>query len=118
MEVTGKIVKILDKVTGQKKDGSGEWQKQEFVLQTEEQYNNIYCFEVFGDKVDEFNKYQKLEDTVKVDFNVKCNEYNGKYYTSLSAWKVFKADVNAPAAAPTQVAAPATDDGFDDGLPF
>jgi hypothetical protein len=27
-----------------------------------------------------------------VDFNVGCNEWNGKYFTKLSAWKIFKAD--------------------------
>ena len=43
MEVSGKITKILDKVTGHKKDASGTWEKQNFVLETDEKYNNIYC---------------------------------------------------------------------------
>ena len=29
---------------------------------------------------------------VKVDFNVKTNEWKDKYFTSLDAWKVFKAE--------------------------
>ena len=111
MEVTGKITKILDKVTGQKKDGSGTWEKQTFVLETQEQYNKIYAFEVFGaekvgnlnqynkvgdtvkEKAEQFLQYNKVGDTVKVDFNVSTNEYNGKYYTSLQAWKIFKANL-------------------------
>jgi hypothetical protein len=94
MEVTGKITKILDKVTGEKKDGSGTWEKQTFVLQTQEQYNDLYAFEVFGaEKVGNLNQYNKVGDTVKVDFNVSTNEYNGKYYTSLQAWKIFKANL-------------------------
>jgi len=94
MEVTGKITKILDKVTGQKKDGSGTWEKQTFVLETQEQYNNLYAFEVFGaEKVGNLKQYNKVGDTVKVDFNVSTNEYNGKYYTSLQAWKIFKANL-------------------------
>ena len=98
LQVTGEITKILEKVTGQKKDGSGEWQKQSFVINTGEQYNNIYCFELFGDeKVENFNKYNKVGSKVKVDFNVQTNEWQGKYFTSLQAWKIFKADEEKPA---------------------
>ena len=74
MEVQGKITKILDKQTGTKKDGSGEWVKQSFTLETDEKYNNLYCFEVFGDeKVENLNKYNKVGDSVSVEFNVSTN---------------------------------------------
>lgn len=93
MEVTGKITKILPIETGQKKDGSGEWKKLSFILDNNAQYNNIFCFEIFGaEKVDKFNQYNRVGDVVKVDFNVNTNEWQGKYYTSLQAWKVFKSD--------------------------
>lgn len=102
MEVTGKITKILEKVTGEKKDGSGTWEKQSFVLETADQYNNLYCFEIFGkEKVDQFNQYNKVGNEVKVDFNVNTNEWQGKYFTTLQAWKVFKADAtNVPSFEP------------------
>lgn len=91
----GKITKILEKQTGQKKDGSGEWVKQSFLVETNEKYNNVYCFELFGDeKVENFNKYNKVGYLVDVDFNVQTNEWQGKYFTTLQAWKVFKSDVN------------------------
>lgn len=93
MEVTGTITKVLPIIKGQKKDGTGEWQKMSFVLDNNEKYNNIFCFEIFGDeKVENFNKYNKVGSVVKVDFNVKTNEWEGKYFTSLQAWKVFKAE--------------------------
>ena len=102
MKVTGTITKVLDKVTGQKKDGSGEWIKQSFVLETTEQYNNLYCFEIFGqEKVDNFNQYNKVGSVVDVDFNVSTNEWNGKYFTSLQMWKVFKSDGAAPEPLPS-----------------
>ena len=91
----GKITKVLEKETGTKKDGSGQWVKQQFVVETNEKYNNLYCFELFGDeKVDNFNKHNKVGDFVDVDFNVSTNEWKGKYFTSLQAWKVFKSDAN------------------------
>ena len=36
-------------------------------------------------------------DNVKVIFNVGCNEWKGKYFTSLSAWRIEKADIQEPA---------------------
>ena len=89
LEVTGVIEKILPLETGTTKDGK-EWKKQNFLLKTDEQYNNLYCFEIFGEeKVDNFLKYNKVGQSVKVDFNVGCNEWNGKYFTKLNAWKIF-----------------------------
>jgi hypothetical protein len=89
--VLGKISKVLDKVSGTSKSSGKDWVKQEFVLKTDDQYNNLYAFTLFGDeKVENFGKYNKVGDTVKVSFNVNTNEYNGKYFTSLNAWSIFK----------------------------
>lgn len=123
LEINGKITKVLAKETGQKKDGSGEWVKQLFLVETTEQYNNVYCFEIFGaEKVDNFNKYNKVGSNVKVDFNVNTNEWNGKYFTTLSAWKVFKYDGETSNGVPIPSAPfePAGDLNEDDhdSLPF
>ncbi len=92
MKVTGKIENILDTQTGTSKAGK-EWKKTSFVVKTDDEYNNLYCFDVFGDeKVNNFLQYNSKGDVVDVDFNVKTNEWKGKYFTSLDAWKVFKAD--------------------------
>ena len=48
---------------------------------------------MFGDeKVENLNKYNKVGDSVSVEFNVSTNEWKGKYFTSLGAWKIFKAE--------------------------
>lgn len=92
MKVTGKIENILETQTGTSKAGK-EWKKTSFVVKTDDEYNNLYCFDVFGDeKVNNFLQYNSKGDVVDVDFNVKTNEWQGKYFTSLDAWKVFKAD--------------------------
>ena len=114
MEAKGKITKILEKQTGQKKDGSGEWVKQSFTLETDEKYNNLYCFEVFGEeKVENLNKYNKVGDSVSVEFNVSTNEWKGKYFTSLHAWKVMKSESNQTPEQPQEQAGQ-----FNDDLPF
>ena len=110
MEITGKITKMLEPQTGTSKAGK-EWSKQSFVVETDEQYNNLYCFDVFGgEKVANLTKYNKVGDTVKVEFNVNTNEWEGKYFTSLSAWRIGKVESKAvePAAPPVS----------DTGLPF
>jgi len=95
MKVTGNIVKILETVSGVSKADKA-WKKTSFILETSEEYNNIYCFEVFGEeKVDNFIKFNKVGQEVDVDFNVQTNEYKDKYYTSLQAWKIFKAEAKA-----------------------
>ncbi len=91
MEVQGKIKEILELQTGEKKDGSGEWRKQLFLVDTETQFNNLYYFEIFGnDKVDNFIDHFNNGDSVKVAFNINTSEYQGKYFTTLSAWKIDK----------------------------
>jgi len=102
LEVKGKLEKILDVQSGKSKSGS-DWKKQTIIVKTEEEYNNLYAFEVFGEeKVDNLVKYNKVGDDVVVKFNVSTNEYNGRYYTSLSAWRIEKVaqastDIGVPA---------------------
>ena len=92
MKVTGTITKVLETQTGTSKAGK-DWKKLSFVLTTTEEYNNLYCFDVFGDeKVENFTKYNKEGDLVDVEFNVKTNEWKDKYFTSLDAWKIWKTD--------------------------
>ena len=117
MKIQGKITKILDVEKGQKNDGS-EWQKINFLVETDEQYNNLYCFEIFGvEKVANFQKNNNIGATVKVSFNVKTNEWQGRYFTSLQAWRVESiAQVNTPQPAPVEQSQPQQEQ--EDGLPF
>lgn len=117
MKVTGKLAKILEKQTGQKKDGSGEWVKQLFLVETDEQYNNLYCFEVFGDeKVENLNKYNKEGDNVTVEFNVSTNEWQGRYFTTLKSWRIEKAGLTINDT--KEIGDVLQADEIDDDLPF
>lgn len=113
LEITGILEKFLPIESGTSKATSKEWKKQNFLVKTNEEFNNTYCFEVFGEeKVEALTKYQKEGDTVKVVFNVNTNEWNGKYFTSLSAWRIEKSEIaQAPVAAKELNNEP-------DGLPF
>jgi len=86
MNVTGRLVKILDKETGMSKSNKS-WIKQNFVIETDAKYNPLICFDLFGeDKVDMLTF--AIGDTINVEFNLSSREYKGKYYTQASAWKI------------------------------
>ena len=89
LKITGNITKIFEVQEGTSKAGK-DWQKLNFIVEIDADYNNVFCFEVFGaDKVADFNKWNKEGSKVTVKFNVMTREYKGKYYTNLNAWNVF-----------------------------
>lgn len=93
-EIKGTIKTILEVESGTSKAGK-EWSKVTFVVANNEGYEGseqIFAFDIFGaEKVEDFLKYNKVGREVEVSYNIRTNDYNGKYYTSLQAWKVFGA---------------------------
>ena len=88
--ITGSIVHISD-IT-QLESGA---KRLSYMIDTGEQYNNIYQFDLYknadyADHVDNFVTYNKVGDYVKVEFNVSCRDWQGKYYTNLQHWKAEK----------------------------
>ncbi len=75
MELKGKIIDILPEEKGQGKNG--EWRKQSYIFETQEQYPKKVCAEVWGDKIDGFNIKNGEELTAKI--NIDSREYNGKW---------------------------------------
>ena len=76
--------------------------KREFVVEAMDgQYSQQIKFECVKDKTALTDGLQK-GDNVKVFFDIRGNEYNGRYFVNLNAWKVEKAGGggSAPAAAP------------------
>jgi len=116
MELTGKIIEVLELQTGAKKDG-GTWQKQQYVLETEGEYPKKVCFMVWGDNVDKFN-IQKGE-LVKVDLDLESREYNGRWYTDVKVWQCRKLDdpkkIEGKKAEPLHTSEGFDDDGAVDG---
>ncbi len=88
LQVSGKIKQI-----GEKQTFESGFQKVELVITTkDEKYPQDIKFDLTGEKVDDFLKYNKAGKDVDVSFNIRGNEYKGKHYVSLNAWKVFKSE--------------------------
>ena len=87
----------------------GTWAKQEFILEFPDgNFTAQACFTAWGqDKVQELDKYQ-VGDKIKVSFNLKSREYNGRWYNDLQVWRISPSGAaGAPAPAPRQEFAPA-----------
>lgn len=85
--------------------------KREFVITTAEQYPQDVKFEAVKDKATALDAF-KVGDNVDVCFNVRGNEFNGKYYVSLQSWKVTKS------GATTQPTASVVNPQTEDEAPF
>ena len=121
LELEGTIRQFLGVQSGT--SARGEWVKQEFVLDYPDgNYTSQAVFLAWGqDKVKELEKF-KVGDKVKVSFNLKSREYNGRWYTDIQIWRI--APAGATPAAPAPVApAPSVEDRPaadlpEDDLPF
>lgn len=62
--------------------------KREFVIEVPDgKYPQMVKFETVRDKIDLLNNLS-LGDELKVTFDIRGNEYNGRYYVNLNAWKI------------------------------
>ena len=97
LELEGTLAQKLPVQSGN--SARGPWAKQEFILEYPDgNFTAKACFTAWGqDKVQDLGKYQ-VGDKVKVSFNLKSREYNGRWYNDLQIWKI------APAGAAAQPA--------------
>ncbi|MEM9157584.1 MAG: DUF3127 domain-containing protein [Verrucomicrobiota bacterium] len=61
--------------------------KREFVVTSEDKYPQDIKFECTKEKIEMLEKVRE-GDKVKVSFNIRGNEYNGRYYVNLQAWRI------------------------------
>ena len=101
LEIEGTLAQKLPVQSGS--SARGPWAKQEFILEFPDgNFTAKACFTAWGqDKVQDLGKYQ-VGDKVKVSFNLKSREYNGRWYNDLQIWKI--APAGAQPAAPAQPA--------------
>ena len=133
LEIEGTLAQKLPVQSGS--SARGPWTKQEFILEFPDgNFTAKACFLAWGqEKVQDLGKYQ-VGDKVKVSFNLKSREYNGRWYNDLQIWKIAPAGTQpvqpapqarpapqapawAPAPAPTIEDMPADTAGEED-LPF
>ena len=97
LDITGKIIQIMNETSGQSKTGN-TWTKQEFVIETYDKFPRKVMMSVMGDKVQELKRF-KTGDEIKASLNIESREYNSRWYTDVRAWKIESTGESAPAAA-------------------
>lgn len=127
MELTGKLVKVLPEQSGQGKNGT--WTKQQFVIETIDQFPKQVCLMAWGEKAGDLNQFAP-GDTMKVAISIESREYNDRWYTDVRAWRIESAEgadqqpASAPAPRRSEPRAAAADrplttfEEEDNGLPF
>ena len=109
MEVVGKIIQVLPAQEGVGRNGN-PWKVQPYVLETFDQYPRKVHFEVFGEDRIKMNPCD-IDQVVTVSFDIESREFNGRWYTSIRAYRIQQGDATqaaaAPAAAPVAPAQPA-----------
>lgn len=86
MEIQGKIIQVLPLQSGIGKASGKEWKKQEYVLETIDQFPKKICFNLWGDAIDRAQLHEGEDVTVQID--IESREFNGRWYTDVKGWRV------------------------------
>lgn len=89
LELEGKVFQILPEQSGTGQASGKSWRKQSFVIETEEQYPKKVVFNGWNDTVDAV-KSLKVGEKIRINFRVESREYNERWYTDLTAWRIVK----------------------------
>ena len=126
MEITGKIIAILDPKSGVSQSGN-EWKSQSYVIETIEQYPKKCCFDIFGaDKIAECNI--QIGEVLTVHIDIDARQWKDRWFNSIRAWKITReveekkeAEVKdpIPASKPSKpYSKPSVTEEEKDSLPF
>ena len=135
MDLTGKVIAIMEARSGVSSRTGNNWMTQEYVIEVPGQYPRKMLFNIFGeDRIKQFNIQPGEEITVQ--FDIDAREYNGRWFNDIRAYNIIRGQVAGavPAAtpfppqqavAPTAATSPfppaqepAAEEGTADDLPF
>lgn len=71
------------KQEGTNRNGNA-WRRQNFIVETIEQYPNTVCVSVWNDLIDEFMQIQ-LGTEMAIEVSLSSREYNEKWYSEIKA---------------------------------
>ncbi len=117
LQVKGKLIQKLPVESGEGRNG--RWEKQSFVIETDEQFPKKICIVLWGDKISMLERVTE-GDVLNVSINIESREYNSRWFTDVKAWRIEKdEDEGQGASLPPAPDEPPSDLGLpDDDLPF
>lgn len=123
IQLSGTVTHILPLQGGVSKSSGKEWKKQSYVLLVEEgQYPRSVTFDIVGEERIKKSAIQ-LNEQITVHLDINCNEWQGKFYNSITCWRVERGVQQAPTQGSQVInsrqdgmqAAPSVEDG---DIPF
>jgi len=94
-EIAGKVVKVFDI-----ESKTESFQARDFVIESvNDRYPQMIKFQLTQDRCSIVDNCKEGDD-IKVYFDLRGREWNGKYFTNLNAWKVESINTNQAAAIP------------------
>ena len=83
MNIKGTVTELPELQTGTNERTGNQWKKQTVVIETGGQYPKTVAVDFFNKEVT-----VKVGDVVTIEFEPQSREYNGRYYTNLTGWKI------------------------------
>lgn len=100
MELQGKVVAIMPRKKGT--SARGEWEAQDFVIETHDAYPRHMVFSVFGaERLQRFDI--RMDQEIVVSFDIDAREWNGRWFNSIRAFNVRPADAAGVGNPQTQI---------------
>lgn len=99
MDLTGRIIAVLQPRSGVSARTGNPWMTQEYVLEVPGQYPRRMVFNIFGeDRIKQFNIQQNEDLTVQ--FDIDAREYQGRWFNDIRAFNIIRGQVAPAVAAP------------------
>jgi hypothetical protein len=86
-EVKGKFIGILSDDKGTTKENK-DWRRVTFSIEIGDRYPKPAIFDTNNEDLIKTLSNLRSDEVISVAFNINCREYNGKWYTNLTAWKI------------------------------
>lgn len=106
MELTGRIIAVMEPRGGVSARTGNSWKTQEYVIEVPGTYPKRCVFNIFGeDRINQFN-IQQGED-LTIQFDIDAREYNGRWFNDIRAYNVIRGQqpvAGAPVASAPQAA--------------
>ena len=97
MDLTGKVIAIMEPRSGVSQRTGNPWMTQEYVIEVPGQYPKKMLFNIFGeDRIKQFNIQMGEDITVQVDIDAR--EYNGRWFNDIRAYNIQRGAVVPPVA--------------------
>lgn len=89
MDLTGKIIAIMEARSGVSARTGNPWMMQEYVLEVPGQFPRRMVFNIFGEeRIKQFSL--QAGEEVTVQFDIDAREYNGRWFNDIRAYNIIR----------------------------